>query len=195
MNMIEVQLAGLFVDASSGVPIVVLSDSNSKVSLPIWIGMAEARAISLAVNNITTVRPLTHELYLSTIRKLGYVVRAVLINGVIADAYKATLVLEKDEANGEKIEMDARPSDAIALATATGAKVYVSSEILEKMGIKQSDIQVTAKSEDMRQQLEQMLQLTNANGEPSDEDFKDFLRDLKASDFKLSGDAPGGSES
>jgi uncharacterized protein len=185
MNMIEMQVAGLFVDASSGVPIVVLNNDETQLVLPIWVGVAEARAISLAVNNMEPTRPLTHDLYLSTIEQLGYSLQEARINGLQSDAYTACLVLQAKGFGSSTIEVDSRPSDAIALATACGAKVFVSMDILNKMGIKQSNIKVKAGMENMRGFLEKAYENSDIPVPPKDDEFRNFLKDLKASDFKL----------
>ncbi|MBX9572273.1 MAG: bifunctional nuclease family protein [Candidatus Obscuribacterales bacterium] len=188
--MIEMQVVGLFLDASSGAPIVVLNDSEHKIALPIWIGMSEARAIGLAVNNTVSIRPLTHDLYLDTIKKLGYCIKEVQINGIVSDAYRATLILVADGQEYRSIEIDARPSDAIALSTATGAKLFVSEEILQQMGIQQSNIKIKERTESSKADLERLLELSDSK--ESEEQFKTFLKDLKASDFKLPGDTSSG---
>ena len=195
--MIEMQVVGLFLDASSGAPIVVLNDAQNNVALPIWIGMPEARAIGMAVNSVVSVRPMTHELYLSTIEKLGYQIKEVQITGVISDAYKASLILVHGSSRGvskdtaQIIEMDARPSDAIALAAATKAKVLVAEDLLQQMGIKQSNIKIKERSDGIGSDLGKVLgeDTVNLSTQYDDEEFKSFLHDLKASDFKLPGDS------
>lgn len=176
--MIEMHVKGIFVDESSGTPIVILNDAAKELALPIWIGLSEARAISLAVYKLATARPLTHDLYLSTITRLGYELREVLIDELDSETYKATLVLTPTNSLDEKetVELDARPSDAIAVATVAGARLLVSSAILARLGIPQ---------ENLRVQIRDERQTRRAVNQVEDEEFKSFLHKLKASDFKL----------
>lgn len=165
MSLIEMHVDAIAVDRKTGDPIVLLCDTENKLSLPIWIGAPEARAISLAVKNIRSKRPLTHDLLFSIISKFGYSIREIQITELQNEAYIASIVLTKENGNGHETTMsiDARPSDAIALSVLSGARVLVSSDLVNS----------------------ESFALTVEAKQPVDEAFKQFLQQVKASDFKL----------
>lgn len=161
MDKIEMRVGAIMFDKRNGDPIVILNDLDRKRALPIWVGVAEARAINLAAKNIKTVRPLTHELLLSTIEQLGSTVKEITIDEMEGDAFIASIVLEDDTRGRTKL--DARPSDAIALSMIAGAPVYVSSELVMEASV-----------------------AIEEEGDPIDEEqFKEFVKTVKASDFRL----------
>jgi uncharacterized protein len=158
--MIEMSVAGIAIDTRNSQPIVVLKENDSMRTLPIWIGVSEARAITYALENTKSERPLTHELLLITIERLGYVVKQVEIDKLDANTYAAILKLHSKEEGKKRIMIDARPSDAIALALVAKAPILVSPEIVVNA--------VIADDDDAAK-------------------FKQFVAKLKASDFKLPG--------
>src|SRR5574344_2183013 len=112
--MIQMKVMGIALDTRTGSPIVVLHDIDNRRALPIWIGSAEASAIIRKIENLSVARPMTHDLVINIIEKAGYKLDKIEINDVEKETYYATLFLvDKD---GKNIEIDARPSDAIALA-------------------------------------------------------------------------------
>src|SRR5574344_819588 len=111
--MIEMKVMGIALDTRTGSPIVVLHDKENRKVLPIWIGSAEASAIIRKIENLAVARPMTHDVILEIIEKAGYNLERIEINDVEKETYFATLFLEKD---GEFLEIDSRPSDAIAVA-------------------------------------------------------------------------------
>ncbi len=171
MKMIEMHVGAIGLDKISGEPIILLSDAENKRTLPIWVGPLEARAIGLAVNKISSPRPLTHDLLLSLIKRIGYKLKEVKIDEMDGQVYKAMIVLVKETGIGHEssLSLDARPSDAIALATAVGAPVLVGENILNRATLMLTDSQ-GAKA------TQEKLEKENA-------DFAAFLEDLKASDF------------
>ncbi|MGH9554004.1 MAG: bifunctional nuclease family protein [Terriglobales bacterium] len=166
--MIQMSVTGVGIDARSSQPVVVLSDETKQRTCPIWIGPSEARAISLAMNGASSKRPLTHELLLNTISSLGYEVVQIEIDSYDAETYRATINLVKDDLdNTEDVDemvkaIDARPSDAIALAIVAHVPIFVSPllALYEKM---------------------------ETLGEQDDAKFKEFVQDVKASDFNKLG--------
>lgn len=169
--MIEMFVAGIALDARSGQPIVVLNDQTKRRALPIWIGMAEASAISRALDNYKPERPMTHDLLLNVITSLGYKVKQVEINELSSNTYFATIQLQLNEpgATAAAVEalkpIDSRPSDAIALALRAKAPIFVSAQVV-------ADGTIPADFE---------------KDEAEAQEFKKFIEGLKASDFKLSG--------
>ena len=108
------KVMGIALDTRTGSPIVVLHDKDNRKALPIWIGSAEASAIIRKIENLTVARPMTHDLIINIIEKTGYTLDRVEINDVEKETYFATLFLKDD--NDNFIEIDSRPSDAIAIA-------------------------------------------------------------------------------
>jgi bifunctional DNase/RNase len=167
--MIEMYVAGIALDARNGHPIVILNDSTKRRALPIWIGAPEATAISRALDNHKPERPLTHDLLLNLVTNLGYKVKQIEINELEANTYYATIILLIDDPE-HKLDttrsIDARPSDAIALALRAKAPILVSAQVI-------ADGTIPADYE---------------KDEEEAEAFKTFIDNLKASDFKPKGD-------
>lgn len=163
--MIEMYVAGIALDARNGHPIVVLNDSSKRRALPIWIGMAEASAITRALDNQKPERPMTHDLLLNVIVALGQKVTHIEINELASNTYFATIYLKQAEgppAGDAEKPIDARPSDAIALALRAKAPIFVSAQVV-------ADGTIPADFE---------------RDEAEAEEFKKFIDGLKASDFK-----------
>ena len=177
--MIEMTVAGIAMDARNGHPIVVLNDPLKRRALPIWIGMFEANAITRALDNYKPERPLTHDLLLSTIQQTGYKVKHIEINELASNTYFATIVLThlgngSGGGNGDAVKtIDARPSDAIALALRAKAPIFVAPQVVAE-GTIAADFE---------------------KDEEEAEEFKKFIDNLKASDFSSlkSEDEEGGS--
>ena len=127
---IKVDVKGLMVDPVTNMPMVILrgADAGADYVLPIWVGVFEANAISLELEQVASPRPMTHDLLQSVVSELGARVSEVVISDVKDSTYYATLVLEQ---GGRIVRVDARPSDAIALALRTGAAILVEEEVIE----------------------------------------------------------------
>ena len=125
---VEMQIRGLMMDPVTNMPIIVLKDIASDLVLPIWVGIFEANAIALELEKTATPRPMTHDLLLNMARGLNAVVRKVVVSELRDDTFYA--VIWMDHA-GETVAMDARPSDAIALALRWDCPIYVNREVLE----------------------------------------------------------------
>ena len=124
---IEVQIRGLMLDPVTNMPIVVLKDVASELVLPIWVGVFEANAIALELDKTATPRPMTHDLLRNVARGLGAVVTRVVVSDLREDTFFATVWMEQ---GGETVTMDARPSDAIALALRWDCPIFVSQKVL-----------------------------------------------------------------
>ena len=157
--MIEMKVMGIALDTRTGSPIVVLHDKANRKALPIWIGSAEASAIIRKIENLNVARPMTHDLIINLIEKTGYILDRVEINDVEKETYFATLFL-KDE-NDNFIEIDSRPSDAIAIAIRVDAPIFVTANVLSNGSVSTD----TAKDEEEAQE------------------FKNFIQSIKPSDF------------
>jgi uncharacterized protein len=125
---VEMQIRGLMMDPVTNMPIIVLKDIGSDVVLPIWVGIFEANAIALELEKTTTPRPMTHDLLRNLARGLNAQVRKVVVSEMRDDTYYAVIWMEQ---SGEIVTLDARPSDAIALALRWDCPIYVSRAVLE----------------------------------------------------------------
>ncbi len=130
--MIEVTIDSIRVSLMSQHRIVVLKEENGSRFLPIWIGPFEADAITLQLQGIDAPRPLTHDLLKTVIETLGGEVLHILINGLEKNTYYAQIVLD---VNGDTIEIDSRPSDAIALSVRVSAPIFVAEEVMDQAGL------------------------------------------------------------
>jgi uncharacterized protein len=125
---VEMQIRGLMMDPVTNMPIIVLKDVSSDIVLPIWVGIFEANAIALELEKTATPRPMTHDLLRNLARGLNARVWKVVISEMRDDTYYAVIWMEQ---SGEMVTLDARPSDAIALALRWDCPVYVSRTVLE----------------------------------------------------------------
>jgi bifunctional DNase/RNase len=128
----EVTVAGVTVDPATKSPIVILREPETGNVVPIWIGLFEANAIALALDGTELPRPMTHDLMKSILHATGTLLRSVEIADIRESTYFALLHLE---GNGESVRIDARPSDAIALALRCGARILVSETVLAQSSI------------------------------------------------------------
>ncbi|HEX9199767.1 MAG TPA: bifunctional nuclease family protein [Acidobacteriaceae bacterium] len=125
---VEMQIRGLMMDPLTNMPIVVLKDVASDTVLPIWVGIFEANAIALELEKTATPRPMTHDLLRNMARGLNATVRKVVVSELRDDTFYAVIWMEHD---GETVAMDARPSDAIALALRWDCPIYASRVVLD----------------------------------------------------------------
>ena len=158
--MIEMKVMGIALDTRTGSPIVVLHDKENRRALPIWIGSAEASAIIRKIENLSVSRPMTHDLIISIIEKTGYKLEKIEINDVEKDTYYATLYIKDDKDN--IIEIDSRPSDAIAIAIRVDAPIFVTANVISNGSVSTD----------------------SAKDEEEAQEFKKFIQDIKPSDFE-----------
>jgi bifunctional DNase/RNase len=129
---LEVTVKGVDLNPTGGSSLVVLVDLSDETALPIVIGFSEARAIGLKINDIKTIRPMTHDLINNILGRLKAKLVRIVINKVEGDIFYSILYLKLKRA---EIQIDSRPSDAIALALRAGAPIFVSREVLEAVGV------------------------------------------------------------
>lgn len=158
--MIEMKVMGIAIDTATGTPIIVLNDKENRKALPIWIGSAEASAIIRKIENIKVLRPMTHDLIIDIIEKTGYRVDRVEINDVENETYYSTIFLISPD--GEETEIDSRPSDAIAVAIRVEAPIFVSAKVL----------------------ADGSVSCDNEKDEAESEEFRNFIKNIKPSDFE-----------
>jgi bifunctional DNase/RNase len=126
--LIEMTIKGLMVDPITNMPIVILKDKQGERVLPIWVGIFEANAIALQIENIATPRPMTHDLLRNIITDLEGHVDRVVVSDLKENTFYAIVHLT---VRGERVAVDARPSDAIALALRTRAPILVEETVIE----------------------------------------------------------------
>ena len=125
---IEMSIKGLMVDPISNMPIVILRDKDGNRTLPIWVGMFEANAIALQIENISTPRPMTHDLLRNVIQDLKAAVEKIVVCDLQDGTFYALIYLR---VHGEVLAIDSRPSDAIALALRTRAPIFVEDTVID----------------------------------------------------------------
>lgn len=159
--MIEMRVMGIALDTRSGSPIVVLNDKENRKALPIWIGSAEASAIIRKIENITSTRPMTHDLFISIAQQSEFNITKVEINDVDDQTYFSTIYMHNTKLD-KTIEIDSRPSDAIAVALRAEVPIYVTDNVLAT-GLVSTDLE---------------------RDEQDTREFKNFIKDIKPSDFE-----------
>ena len=159
--MIEMRVMGIALDTRTGSPIVVLNDTDNRKALPIWIGSAEASAIIRKIENIPSTRPMTHDLFIQIAEKTGYEIARVEINDVDDATYFAEVIMFNSELQKE-IAIDSRPSDAIAIALRADVPIFVTPNVMAA-GMVSTDIE---------------------KDEQEAAEFKNFIQDIKPSDFE-----------
>jgi uncharacterized protein len=112
--------------------VVILRDTERERYLPIWIGPWEANAIAMRLQGVTPERPMTHDLFSQTLEELGVVVKQIVVSDLADDTFRARLLLELD---GRSVDVDARPSDAIALAVRAGVPIFATDAVLDRAGV------------------------------------------------------------
>ena len=139
-TMIEMNIKGLMVDPVTNMPIILLRDSDGQKVLPIWVGVFEANAIALQIENITPQRPMTHDLMRDILGELGVNVERIVISDLVDQTFFATIRMA---AGSSTPEVSSRPSDAIALAVRLNTPIYAAEEVLDQAGIELRDDEET----------------------------------------------------
>jgi bifunctional DNase/RNase len=161
-SLAEVVVESVRVHMLSSQHVVLLKQTERERYLPIWIGPWEANAIATRLQGVTPERPLTHDLFAATLAELGIKLRRVVVSSLSEETFHATLELEQD---GRTYAIDARPSDALALAVRTGVRIFASIEVLDRAGV-EPDNQVDEK-------LEVFRELVNSLDVDLEEDFRE----------------------
>ena len=165
--MIEVVVSRLGLDSSTQSYVVILQEKDGQRLLPIWIGQPEAESIVMQMHNIKRVRPLTHDLCKSLIVGLGGTLQKVHITRVEKNTYYAELHIAR---GGDVVQVDARPSDSIAIALRLAAPIFASDTLL-------SDVQIEESSESFDAETLKNTSELNA------EQLKEYLERLRPEDF------------
>jgi len=171
--MIEMVVESIRVSLVNYQRVVILKEKFSERYLPIWIGPAEADAIAIELQEVTVQRPLTHDLLKSIIGALGANVTSIVVNDLMNDTFYARITMD---VNGRPVEIDSRPSDAIALAVRVKAPIFADETVLDKAGIlldkETGKAEIATKPVD-ESELEKMSA------------FRDFINSLDLEDFDI----------
>lgn len=130
--MIELRIESIRVSLMNYQRVVVLKEKETDRFLPIWIGAAEADAIAVRLQDVSVARPMTHDLLSNTLKEFGAAVQRVVVNDLNNDTFFARIHIQVD---GRSLEIDSRPSDAIALAVRADAPIFAEEAVLEKAGV------------------------------------------------------------
>jgi uncharacterized protein len=174
--MIEMVVESVRVNLQTYHRVVVLKERDSDRYLPIWIGNNEADAIVIQLQNVSVPRPQTHDLLKSVVTQMGGKVERIVVNDLSDDVFYARIIVDM---KGQYVDIDSRPSDAIALAVRVKAPIFVEDSVLEKAG-------VSLKGES----LEEAVQGRMGENKPTSDDelkqlsaFKDFINSLDLDDL------------
>ena len=158
-EMIPVEVYCVRFDVLNKIPVVLLKDRDEQRFLPIWIGMFEATQIEIALEKVPVPRPMSHDLMKSLLENFGVSLKETHIHDILEGTFHARLIMGRE--NEKAMEVDARPSDAIALSLRTGTPIFVAAHIIEEAAI--------------------------VGKAPDDEEiqkFREFISKVKPSDFK-----------
>ena len=180
MSLTLVDFFDLRYDHRNKSPVIFLKDVRKEKYLPVWIGELEASSIELAAIRRNAPRPLTHDLFVSVLHQLGAHIDRVVIDRLESKTYFATLILEHD---GRTMEVDSRPSDAIALALRENVRIFVDEDLM--YGIKFVELSEPGALEDDEDD-DQEPEAEHPAGPEDEEEFLDFLKRISPSDFKNS---------
>jgi uncharacterized protein len=150
---VEMKIRGLMVDPSTNMPVVILKDPKSDAVLPIWVGLYEANAIALEVEKASAPRPLTHDLLRNVVAGLNAQVQRVVVSELRGDTFYAIIWMEQ---NGEIVAIDARPSDALALALRSDCPIFVAEEVLRTAKVLPNTPESQPTDQEMRRWLENL---------------------------------------
>ena len=159
--MVEMKVEGLTLDPLTNMPIIILKDLDGEKSLPIWVGFFEANAIALEIENITTPRPMTHDLIKNLVTMLKAQIKHILVSELKDNTFYAVITLTM---NGSTMTVDSRPSDAIAIALRAKAPIFVNESVIE-----------SAKSLDIPESVK--------DKSAEKDQWKNWLENIKPQDF------------
>ncbi|MEO8199688.1 MAG: bifunctional nuclease family protein [Gemmatimonadota bacterium] len=151
--MIEVIVAHLGLDRATNTPVVILREKEGERVLPIWIGPAEASAIAMEMQGVKAQRPMTHDLLKQIVVGLGAELRRVIIHDVKDNTYFAELLMSRED---HVFQLDARPSDSIALALRLNAPIFTSEQLLDQRTVETPEGDGSLEAERLKNYLEKM---------------------------------------
>jgi len=170
--LVEVKVKSLGLDRTNNNPVVILQEDGGDRVLPIWIGPGEASAIAMQLADWTFSRPLTHDLLVSVLGRLGGTLERVVITRVVDNTYFAELIIRR---NGNMIHVDARPSDSIAVALRLKARIFAEDDLLEQAAIEIAEEELVETGGEFSE--------NDIQEEVKPSDLKEYLRKLNPEDF------------
>ncbi len=181
-RLVEMVVESVRVHMPSSRHVVILKESGRERYLPIWIGPWEASAIAMKLQGLTPERPLTHDLFASTLEELGVRIDQVVIAALAEETFHARLFLET---NGRTLEVDSRPSDALALAVRSGVRIFASEEVLAQAGLGPDEDDETGEGG------EPLERLSGPSSDPRLAVFRDFVNSLEVDPEGEQREGPG----
>ena len=185
-RLVEMQIESVRVHMLSNRHVVILKDNEGDRYLPIWIGAWEASAIAMRLQGLAAERPLTHDLFAAALDRLGVRVERVVISELSDETYHAQIHLERD---GVQVEVDARPSDALALAVRTEVSIYAADEVLaqaalaadpdEEVGEDDGGEDAESEGDRPRRRRPPIESVGDAPADPRLDMFRDFVNSLE----------------
>jgi bifunctional DNase/RNase len=178
-RLVEMAIESVRVHMLSNRHVVILKDSEGDRYLPIWIGPWEASAIAMRLQGVTAERPLTHDLFAAALAQLGVRVDHVVISELADETYHARIHLDRD---GQDVEVDARPSDALALAVRVDVPIYAAEEVLDQAALGMDPDAGDADDDEESGEPGRKVPLESVGGESSDprlDLFRDFVNSLE----------------
>ena len=169
--MIEMSVESIRVSLMNYQRVVILKEKSAERYLPIWIGPAEADAIAMKLHDVNVPRPLTHDLLLSVVTALDATINSIVVTDLVDDTFYAKIYLD---VNGGRVEIDSRPSDAIALAVRVSVPIYAEEVVMDKAGVTLDH--ETGKLKHSSKVSEDELDKMSA--------FRDFINNLNLEDFE-----------
>jgi bifunctional DNase/RNase len=149
---LEVKIRGLMMDPVTNMPVVVLKETQGSGVLPIWVGIYEANAIALEIEKVQTPRPMTHDLLKNVLTGLNVHVHRVVVCELRDDTFYALIWMERD---GQMMSMDARPSDALALALRLDCPIFVEEDVIKTSKMSSASAE-RGTNEELRKWLENL---------------------------------------
>jgi bifunctional DNase/RNase len=186
VRLVEMQIESVRVHMLSNRHVVILKDSEGDRYLPIWIGAWEASAIAMRLQGLSAERPLTHDLFAAALDRLGVRVERVVISELSDETYHARIHLERD---GVEVEVDARPSDALALAVRAEVQIFAAEEVLaqaalaadpdEEAGVDEGEEDAESESDRPRRRRPPIESVGDAPADPRLDMFREFVNSLE----------------
>jgi bifunctional DNase/RNase len=180
--MMEMVIDSIRVSLMNYQRVVILKEKDSDRYLPIWIGPAEADAIAVKLQDVSVPRPLTHDLLHSVLESLGAAVTHIVVTDLNNDTFYAKIIIKN---NGSDIEVDSRPSDAIALAVRTKVPIFADEGVLEKAGVlldKETGRPIDEEGNEREEKPMDAGEIERLSA------FKDFIQTLDMEDFEATGE-------
>ena len=185
-RLVEMQIESVRVHMLSNRHVVILKDNEGDRYLPIWIGAWEASAIAMRLQGLAAERPLTHDLFAAALDRLGVRVERVVISELTDETYHARIHLERD---GVQVEVDARPSDALALAVRAEVQIFAADDVLaqaalaadpdEEVGEDDGDDDAESEGDRPRRRRPPIESVGDAPADPRLDMFRDFVNSLE----------------